>query len=103
MSGSGEITYSSLVQISNSSLNKVSLFPNPATDKVQLQFYSAQKRILQFKVIDITGQVVDNIRLNVNSGYNYHVIEVQHLPAGTYQLINDKDPEHMHSLRFHKK
>lgn len=103
VSASGETTYSSVVQIPNSSRNKISLFPNPASNEIQLQFYSAQNRTVQYKIIDLKGMVADIVLVKANRGDNFHTIDIGHLPSGMYQLMGDEYVENENPLRFYKK
>jgi type IX secretion system substrate protein len=80
-----------LVDIDELALGKgVSVFPNPATDQVFLQFSLEESIDLEIRVINTLGQVVSN---RVIKGIQQETIGlgVAHLPPGTYfiQMTND--------------
>ncbi|NTS39723.1 lamin tail domain-containing protein [Flavisolibacter sp. BT320] len=62
------------------------LGPNPATDKLVLQYQSAAKQIAVYTIYNTNGMMVGRGNLSLNNGTNNVTIPVQSLPPGTYQL-----------------
>jgi|GEM_PF-2560586 len=68
------------VSINNVQREEVELYPNPATDKVQLKFENSALR--NYKVMDVIGQNVLTGRLEGNNG----TININELNNGVYLL-----------------
>ncbi len=62
---------------------ELSLYPNPATDVLNLQIPNANTELFQMDILDITGKVL-SVHKNV-SGSN-HSVDVHMLQPGVYQL-----------------
>jgi hypothetical protein len=70
----------------NSPVHSLDIYPNPATDKLNVVFNSESDGTMEISLINLTGQVVLN-DLSENSAGNYHsVLDVKTLPAGIYFL-----------------
>ena len=64
----------------------LSLFPNPATDELNLAFRHKEASEAQVRVFDLTGRVVRNLRYTVTAGENHFRLATHDLPAGSYLL-----------------
>lgn len=64
----GKIKYTAIkwVDAKNALQANLSLFPNPATNEVTLQFKTPQQNNLQAQLVNSIGQVVQTSRLNLN-------------------------------------
>jgi hypothetical protein len=70
----------------NSPVHSLDIYPNPATDKLNVVSNSESDGTMEISLINLTGQVVLN-DLSENSAGNYHsVLDVKTLPAGIYFL-----------------
>jgi hypothetical protein len=70
----------------NSQVHSLDIYPNPASDKLNVAFRSETAENLNIKMINLSGQVVLE-EASVNSAGNYHdVLDVKDLPAGMYFL-----------------
>lgn len=80
----GKFTYSTTVTLTSNSGGAVSIYPNPANDKV---YISTGNEMLQHSVrlYDISGQLLQTIQIN-NS---LQTLPVQHLKSGLYLLQFD--------------
>lgn len=67
---------------------EISVFPNPTTDFVNIQWTSSSQHRLLLELFNINGQQV----LAESMVSNQHKIEVRQLPAATY-LLRIRDPE----------
>jgi hypothetical protein len=70
----------------NSSIRSLTIYPNPASNKLNVLFNSETDETVEIRLINLTGQVVLN-GLPENSAGNYHsVLDVNALPGGIYFL-----------------
>jgi hypothetical protein len=83
----GKVTYSQVVVILQNSdeLLITSLWPNPATDKVQLSISSGTNAKGQLILLNMAGQVVLQQNITLAEGSRILELELSHLPAGIYQ------------------
>jgi hypothetical protein len=68
-------------KIKNESL---SLFPNPATESLILNFYADKSQSVKIALTDMLSKTIFNINKEVKSGPNNIQISTKNLPAGTY-------------------
>ena len=71
----------------NEALNLKTLFPNPASGKIELKYNVIRPNIFQYEITNISGQIM--IRNNLgfkNIGENNNIIDVSNLPIGHYNL-----------------
>jgi hypothetical protein len=82
----GKVTYSQVVVILQNSdeLLITSLWPNPATDKVQLSISSGVNTKGQLILLNMAGQVVLQQNITLAEGSRIQELELTHLPAGIY-------------------
>jgi hypothetical protein len=70
--------------IGEAGISKVSLFPNPANDKVSVQFLAAQAGQAGIQLMDLTGKVVRTHSATAGEGENTMGIQIGDLAAGLY-------------------
>lgn len=68
------------------SLELLSLFPNPATDLIQIDFIVPHDRPLKLNLIDGLGRVAYTHQLSGFRGRQSHVIDTDEIAAGVYLL-----------------
>lgn len=87
-----KFSYSRVVAVKNSTGNiiAVQLFPNPATDIVQLQIPASQKETATVSVANTAGQVIIQRSVQLNEGDNAFSIPLSQFPNGQYYLIISK-------------
>jgi hypothetical protein len=75
----------------NSSIQDLSMFPNPATNEIFVKFTSAYSQKLKIKVIDHIGRLILEQEEKKDFGNNTFRIDLSGLPKGIYsiQLISD--------------
>ena len=84
----GIFTYSRVIAIKNEDgLNAIQLFPNPATDVLQLQIPSHLKITATISIVDMAGRTIRSNNIQLAEGNNASSIPVRELAPGTYQLI----------------
>lgn len=81
------IVYEKLSSI-NEIAKSVSLFPNPAYDKVQVELNTGLKSI-DWVIYSVTGQVIHTVQTSQNNP----TLHLTGIPNGTYVLIGQSDDE----------
>lgn len=67
--------------------NNIKVYPNPASNIIDMDFVLDEAGIVKFSVLDIQGRVVDNIlEQKCKKGKNILRFNIGTLPAGTYIL-----------------
>jgi PKD repeat protein len=64
----------------------ISIIPNPATDKINVQFYAAQTSDFNLIIRNSLGQEVISRQWNAQKGNNDLQLEISRLAAGVYEL-----------------
>ncbi|MBK6938497.1 MAG: T9SS type A sorting domain-containing protein [Chitinophagaceae bacterium] len=81
----GSISYSEVKIVKFEAKGIVTVFPNPASDKVNIQLPDNwQGRAVQIEVISPLGQVIQSV--SVQRASQIETIKIDHLPAGLYYL-----------------
>ena len=60
--------------------------PNPVSDSYRMEFMARADISLDYMIVDMTGRVLLQDRLNVQEGHNLLTIDVRDLTEGTYFL-----------------
>jgi hypothetical protein len=67
-----------------------SLFPNPSSDKVTLEYSSNEENMeVQLYLYDLTGTLIQNTTLQSSEGNNRTEIDLQNLAQGLYFVVLD--------------
>ena len=82
----GSYTYSSIVLITKGSFNSsfVSVYPNPAREKVQLRFISSTINTVLLQISNADGKLVMSKSIDVIKGINTTEYDMNKLPQGVY-------------------
>lgn len=86
----GTYKYSNIVRVNNSQqAEEVSIYPNPVTGKtIQLHGSLQEAGNYTFRLVNTSGQVVEQQHINLEAGNSVHSIRLQEtLPAGNYKMI----------------
>lgn len=67
-------------------VNSLSIFPNPSSDILNINFELAASNKVGIQLIDALGRVVETAQINANSGMNSWNFNVSNLAAGVYNL-----------------
>ncbi len=67
-------------------LTSFTVYPNPATTTVQIDFALLGQKNIALELVDLTGRVIMNEKLAAAAGDNRHVFDVSNLASGMYQL-----------------
>lgn len=83
----GNREYSRIVRIQGQTLiTPVQVFPNPASQLVQVGLYAEKKQSLDIRLIDWQGKIVLEQAAMINSGYQVIPLRIESLPKGVYVL-----------------
>jgi hypothetical protein len=88
-----------------SGLDYVNLYPNPATDKLNVDLVLAKAKMIRFRVIDMGGRVITDYGTTENyteGGQFKHQIDVSDLQSGLYMLVMTDEEGGKVSKRFVK-
>ncbi len=72
--------------ISNHNISGMKMYPNPATETVNITFAAENAENGVLSVLNLMGQTVYTMRVDVNEGYNFVTVPVNQLPAGIYMV-----------------
>ncbi len=62
----------------------ISVSPSPATDFINLHFSAETAETVQAKIFDVTGKLVDTVKLDALAGNNLFRIPLNNYPLGVY-------------------
>lgn len=83
----GDFEYAEVRAVNNSSELDVTVFPNPASDFVNIRFSQLKTTSqVNFKLLDVLGRQVFSSSQTVRPGDLITLDAIQNLPAGTYYL-----------------
>ena len=67
-------------------LSNTQIFPNPASDKINFQFYNTSSQHLTIEISTLEGRSLLSAVYNLTSGSDLRTIDVSELPRGVYLL-----------------
>ncbi|MBL4862012.1 MAG: T9SS type A sorting domain-containing protein, partial [Crocinitomicaceae bacterium] len=70
----------------HTTLGEMTLYPNPASDELNIRFSVENGSNASVFVTDMSGKKINAYRINANAGYNFVVIGTNGLTPGTYLL-----------------
>ena len=72
--------------ITNQVISGMKMYPNPASESVNIAFSSEESADAVLSVMNLMGQTVYSMDVNVNEGNNMVTLSVNQLPAGVYMV-----------------
>jgi hypothetical protein len=87
-----------LNETNDADINKAIIYPNPASDKIQLEFSLESGQVGQFEIVDMNGKTVASYELS--NQQNLHSFEISYLSSGIYMLRVLVDGEQSASQRL---
>ena len=75
------------IQEEDALLNGAIVYPNPASDELNVEYSSATTEKMWIMLIDNQGKQVQSHQINSNAGKNLVMLDTQALAAGKYTLI----------------
>ncbi len=95
-------TFVSTVGIDNLESNRnLSLYPNPVSERLVVNFNNGSNGEVQMRITDQTGRICEESKLNAAFGENTFTLNVNNLAKGFYFLTLE-DAEQVSKLRFVK-
>ena len=80
--GNWAFYYDEVLSVPTNELGAVAIFPNPVTEKLNLQFLNEITFPVQVSLIDTSGRLF--LSENLEQVVDHHQLDVQHVPAGLY-------------------
>jgi len=77
-------------------LQQIKLWPNPASGSVNLSFISSAEEVVEFRFINLLGQVMLSEKINARIGLNAVTIDVARVSEGSH-LVQIKTEQEVHS------
>ena len=68
-----------------------SVYPNPATEQITVQFFALAEESVRLEVLDVAGKLVAQQSAPAQPGLNTVVLPISHLPTGVYSLLLSND------------
>lgn len=68
-------------------LNQVSVYPNPATDHLSVDFTAEASQHILYSLVDVQGNVIETNEWNCTTGKNHMNLDVHTLSNGMYHLM----------------
>ena len=97
-----KIINSNLVTINRrGQLSIIHLMPVPATNNINIQFYTGNNEDVQIEIYDITGRLIENKTMIVFVGNNTINMDIESYPIGTY-FLKMTQKEEMQLTKFLK-
>lgn len=83
----GGYSYSDIVAVKlNSSVNEISIYPNPASSLINFEFESANNSIVNFQIVNMIGKLLIEDSKVVSKGIISSQMDIKNLPEGVYYL-----------------
>ncbi len=88
----GMVSYSDIVAVNCNNKDVMSLYPNPASTEVSVNFYQETRGKITVSIVDMLGKIVSAIEYDVQNGYNSIKLKIEDLPQGVYYMkLSDPD------------
>jgi hypothetical protein len=86
----------------NGSFSVKNIFPNPASDRINLDLTSEQNGNLNCKVLQLDGKVLSTELKTIQKGTQSISLNIDKLPAGNYLLMLESKDGYKYSRLFQK-
>ncbi len=98
----GSFNYSEIKSVSMNGFNSAFIYPNPASNFIQVESDFNSDGTAIFQVVDIYGKNVLRQELSVQKGHNQNTLLIQDLPSGNYFLKIQFNNTNYKALKFNK-
>lgn len=82
----GNKNYSNIIDLIRKDKGKVSLYPNPTKDKLNIDFSTNKVSLIELRLFDLSGRVVKSILSKSHKGMNHLEVSLSHLANGIYHI-----------------
>jgi hypothetical protein len=86
-----DLSYSYGTGVANTEILPVTIYPNPVTTNLNLQWQNAPEGSYKISVYDLQGQLVIARTVEVNNGADYYTISTGSWASGLYAITMQKD------------
>jgi len=87
----GEGKYTQVISLDRTKSESLSIYPNPASNRIQITIELEKSSSLYFEVLDVSGRLIENFTLEASDGLNQQFLEISNYPVGTYYLQMQSD------------
>ena len=85
--------------IAEINVNALTLYPNPATEKVMLKMISNEKQIANISIVDVIGKTIQSNTFMLNNGENTIELDLTKVAKGNYMVhISTENGNHTENL-----
>jgi alkaline phosphatase D len=89
--------------VENNSINLLGIYPNPATDKINVHFQSIEEGLHHIEIRDLNGKVVlSNDKFTNGSSSSIAILDLALLQSGTYLIYIESTSGKLEIARFIK-
>ena len=81
-------------------LNKITMYPNPATEKTTMEVISTENTAVVLSIVDNTGKVLLKSNNELVIGKNTIQLSVNKLNAGIYTVVLTTENQHTKTLKL---
>lgn len=99
---SGNVFFSPVINCTLAGWHELKLWPNPAADRVNVQFYAEADKAGRYTIYNTSGIAVASEPLQLHAGTNQFSAYTGKLTSGTYAIVVATGAEQPISLRFVK-
>ncbi|MBL7718415.1 MAG: T9SS type A sorting domain-containing protein [Flavipsychrobacter sp.] len=79
-------SYSKTIRVNLDGVTTLSVYPNPVTDKVVVDFVCTEIKPLSFQLLDVQGKLIATKEVQPQAGSNRVTWDIATLPAATYYI-----------------
>ncbi|MDZ4707387.1 MAG: CHRD domain-containing protein, partial [Saprospiraceae bacterium] len=80
----------------------VTVYPVPAREFAMLEMNATKANVLQLQILDMTGRLIHNEKINVQNGHNQFPIDMKKLSAGMHILSMSQNGKQVASFKLIK-
>jgi hypothetical protein len=83
----GNYVYSNIAAINYGQKNNMVISPNPATDQINVSFFSSGINTASMTIFGTNGAIIKNLRIPLNNGDNSLQYNISNLAKGMYYIV----------------
>lgn len=76
--------YSNIVSVKNDALNGLAVYPNPASNEINIGFDAEKISMAEISIYDVNGKLVYESMMQANKGNNIAIVNTHDFAAGAY-------------------
>lgn len=95
-------SYSNVRSVNNGTSTDINVFPNPATDEVNVQYTLEREAMIEVKLLTMQGRVAKSLTLKSTKGTHVAKMNVIELANGLYELSVYQNSKLINTTKIHK-